>query len=196
MEIDSKRMQLAERVGGTDNLLCEAHIGWRTPTGRSSRFPPVWGCVVDCGLHHQLPSIVPEERILLGRACKSRKQLETDLDTAMGMEDDMRLEDIEEHQGQIVFEWRRKWLAAVIPDMVPRTKWKSTERNIRVGDLGHIQYEQKLGAHTWRVARVVQVKMGEDNVVQTIVSFRPRHITDMGKRYVSKRPETMEIGVQ
>ena len=66
-----------------------------------------------------------------------------------------------------------------------------------MGDLGHIRYEQKLGTHTWQVARVVKVKLGDDQVVRTImVNFRPRHVSDLCKKYVSKHPEEMEIGVQ
>ena len=49
----------------------------------------------------------------------------------------------------------------------------------------------------WRITRVVEVKTGEDGIVRTIrVSFRPRHVSDLGKKYKSKKAEEMEIGVQ
>ena len=87
----------------------------------------------------------------------------------MDMEDDHRLDKMEEAQSQIVIEWRKKWLSQAFADMIPRVKWKTVERNVCVGDPGHIKYEQKLGNHTWRVARVAKVKLGPDGVVRTIV---------------------------
>ena len=44
---------------------------------------------------------------------------------------------------------------------------------------------------------MVKVKEGEDSVVCTVtVNFRPHHATDIGKRYISKPADEMEIGVQ
>ena len=135
--------------------------------------------------------------ILLGRANKTHSLLDAQLHEAWSMEDDQRLSSMEDTQSRIVTQWRKNWLAAVFPDMVPRTKWKVSQRNVRVGDLGHLHYEEKLGAQTWRMARVVAVKTGEDNLVRTItVNFRPRHKSNFGKDYVSKPADEMEIGVQ
>ena len=104
---------------------------------------------------------------------------------------------MEESQAKIVTEWRAKWISQVFCDMVSRPKWKSAARNIRVGDLGHIKYERKLGHHMWHLARVVEVKPGEDGHVKTIiVEFCPHHIADRLKDYVWKSPNRLEIGVQ
>ena len=131
------------------------------------------------------------------RAGRSRKRLETELDTTLGLDDEEVAARLEDDQARIVHAWRHKWLSQVFMDMVPRSKWRSTERNVQVGDIGHILYEQKLGEHTWRVARVSRVKPSADGTVRTIlVSFRPRHKSDNAKKYRSKKPLELEIGVQ
>ena len=94
-------------------------------------------------------------------------------------------------------EWRKKWLAQVFPDLVPRTKWKQAERNLQVGDIGLIKYDKALGSDSWRLARISRADPEEDGLVRTInVQFRPRHVRDKGKKYRTKAPLDMDIGVQ
>ena len=107
--------------------------------------------------------------VLLGKAGRSRNSLETELETALGLEDDERIELMEDAQSRIVVEWRRKWLAQVFVDMVPRTKWKTSHRNLQVGDIGHVHYDEKLGPQSWRIARIESTKIGPDGLVRTIV---------------------------
>ena len=52
-------------------------------------------------------SIAPRD-VLLGRANRSRKGLETELGTAMELEDDLRLDQLEEAQSRIISKWREK----------------------------------------------------------------------------------------
>ena len=88
-------------------------------------------------------------------------------------------------------------MAQAFPDMVARQKWKQSERNLQVGDIGHIKYNNDKGSPTWRMARIQEIKVDDDGRVRTItVAFRPRNVTDKGKDYASKTPKTLEIGVQ
>ena len=88
-------------------------------------------------------------------------------------------------------------MAQAFPDMVARPKWKQSERNLQVGDIGHIKYDNDKGSATWRMARVQEIKVDDDGRVRTItVTCRPRNVTDKGKDYISKTPKTLEIGVQ
>ena len=104
---------------------------------------------------------------------------------------------VDDNQARIVSEWRKKWLAQVFPDLVPRTKWKQVHRSVRVNDIGLLKYEQKLGPNAWRLVRVVEARPGSDGLVRTItVEFRPRRAADKGANYKSKAPQRMEIGVQ
>ena len=102
-------------------------------------------------------AIYPRD-VLLGRAAKSRKAFDSDLEKAEEMEDDERIQLMEDDQSRIVSEWREKWLAQVFIHMVPRTKWRTMERYLAVGDISHVHYDQKLGPHSWRLAQVLDVK--------------------------------------
>ena len=135
--------------------------------------------------------------VLLGRSNRSQQSLEKGLEDLQGFEDDQNLSRVEDSQARIIAEWRRKWLAQVFPDLVPRTKWKQAERNLQVGDIGLIKYEKSLGSDSWRLARVARADPDEDGLVRTInVCFRPRHVRDQGKKYRAKQPLGMDIGVQ
>ena len=115
----------------------------------------------------------------------------------LDQDDDMVLSAMAKEQAQIVVQWRRKWVSQVFPDMVGRTKWRSSHRNIRVGDLGHVRYEAKVGQDDWRLARVVKAAEDDNGKVRTItVQFQPRHVKDIPKPYRKKVPVEMTIGVQ
>ena len=135
--------------------------------------------------------------VLLGRAHRSNKALDQALEVRIGLEDDEYLTNVEEAQAELIQEWRKKWLAQVFGDMVPRSKWKQEHQNIMVGDIGHVRYEQKLGPDNWRIARVATADPDEDGKVRTIVvEFRPRHKADAGKPYKTKKPDKMELAIQ
>ena len=135
--------------------------------------------------------------VILGRANKSRKVLDADLESALEMEDDIRLQQVEDNspgssQPGEPSGWRR-FLWTWCHD----SKWRSAERNVQVDNIGHVQYEEKLGTHSWRIAKVIKVKPGADGLVRTItVSLRPRHVSDRLHGYKYKVPVEMELGVQ
>ena len=117
--------------------------------------------------------------VLLGRASRSQQSLEKGLEELQGFEDDQNLAKVEDAQARIISEWRRKWIAQVFPDLVPRTKWKQAERNLRVGDIGILRYEKSLGSDSWRLARIARAAPDQDGLVRTItVQFRPCHVRD------------------
>ena len=141
-------------------------------------------------------AIAPRD-VLLGRAGKSHKKLEGEMQQLACFEDDEYLRRVDSEQAQIVEAWKSKWMSQVFPDLVPRQKWKQQHRNLEVGDIGLIKYEKKLGPDAWRMAKIVRVVPGQDGKVRTVqVQFRPRHAKDLDKPYRSKVPLTMEIGVQ
>ena len=88
-------------------------------------------------------------------------------------------------------------MAQAFPDMVARPKWKQSERNLQVGDIGHVKYDNDKSTPMWRMARIQEVKVDNGGRARTItVAFRTRNVTDKGKDYLSKTPKTLEIGVQ
>ena len=50
-------------------------------------------------------------------------------------------------------EWRRKWIAQVFPDLVPRSKWKQIERNLRVGDGRSLEVRQVTGVRLLEIGQ-------------------------------------------
>ena len=141
-------------------------------------------------------SLSPHD-ILFGRAGRSVDRVSQDLTFIMDQEEDEALGYMEERQARIVREWRRRWLEQIFPEMVSRPKWKSTFRNLRVGDVGHVHYTKKVGEDAWRIAMVVAAREDEDGVVRIVdVTFRPRHITDSGRPYLPKQPDMMTICIQ
>ena len=72
--------------------------------------------------------------------------------------------------------------------MVPRPCWKQTSRNLRVGDVGHLKFPNKMGKPEWKICRVLQVHPDEKGVVRTVtVELRPRHIQDQDIKYKTKK---------
>ena len=70
--------------------------------------------------------------------------------------------------------------------MVSQPKWRQSERNLEVGDIGHIKYDQKIGSPTWKLAWIKEATPDSDGKVRTItVSFCPKHQKDKGKTYTS-----------
>ena len=119
------------------------------------------------------------------------------MDQLGDLEDDENLDKVEDKQARIVSEWRKKWIVQVFPDLVPRSKWKQEVRNLQVGDIGLLKYEQKLGPDSWRLARISRADSDDDGRVRTVrVEFRPRHVRDRLKPYKTKTPLFMDIGVQ
>ena len=141
-------------------------------------------------------AIAPRD-VLFGRASRSMDAVSRDVDFTLDLDQDAAIRSMCESQAKIVRAWREKWVEAVFPDMVARTKWRSKSRNLRVGDIGHVKYTRKVGEHEWRLAMIDVANPDEDGVVRTItMAFRPRHKSETGKPYVSKTAKRMTIGVQ
>ena len=135
--------------------------------------------------------------VLFGRAGRSLDAVSRDLEFTLDVDQDTAVRSMCEDQAKIVAAWRAKWLEAVFPDMVSRSKWQSRKRNLQVGDVGHIRYTKKVGEQEWRLAMVETANPDDDGVVRTVtVAFRPRHKSDSGKPYCHKTAKTMTIGVQ
>ena len=141
-------------------------------------------------------SISPRD-VLLGRTSHSLKDTDRALTFAMDTDDDQVLVDMGQAQASIINAWWSAWMSQVFPDLVARSKWKTSIRNIKVGDIGHLRYDKKLGKDAWRLAIVTQADPDPDGCVRTIsVSLRPRHKADSGKPYIHKTPQDIQVGIQ
>ena len=101
-------------------------------------------------------------------------------------------------QEKLAREWWEEWTRSHFPTLVPRTKWKSSSRNVQVRDIALLRYTTKYTAPSYRLCRVVGVKVGEDGQVRSCdVALRPRRKgEDQGKEYQHKTLATITVGVQ
>jgi transposase InsO family protein len=131
--------------------------------------------------------------ILLGRTPQARP-------VPLRMEDEQDNNAVADnffHLQELVSAWWEEWMVHCFPEMVYRTKWKVSHRDLCVGDIGHIKYDSKVGRPSWKLARVTEVHPGADQKVRTItVSFRPTRAGEKVLPYNPKGLTKMKIGVQ
>ena len=95
--------------------------------------------------------------LLLGRASEAPTGTE---DPAF-READEEVKDMLTAQEKLAREWWVEWTRSYFPTLVPRTKWKSNSRNVQDGDIALLRYTTKYTAPSYRLCRVVGVKVGE-----------------------------------
>ena len=94
--------------------------------------------------------------------------------------------------------WWEEWTRSYFPTLVPRTQWKTISRNVQVGDMALLRYTTKYNAPSYRLCRIVGVKVGEDGQVRSCeVTLRPRRKgEDQGEKDQHKKLATITVGVQ
>ena len=71
--------------------------------------------------------------------------------------------------------WWKKWSQDAFPLLAPRSRWKSEERNLRVGDIVMLKTEKKWGPGEYRLARVVEASPDRRGHVRTVkIAMRDR----------------------
>jgi hypothetical protein len=71
-------------------------------------------------------------------------------------------------QSQIIRAWWEKWSDSYWQLLAPRSKWTQEHRDVRVGDIGCLAYNNKVGPPAYRMCRVVEVLKGRDSKVRTV----------------------------
>ena len=54
----------------------------------------------------------------------------------------------------IVKMWWNEWSKRAFPLMLPRTKWAVKHRNVKVGNIVHLQYKSTMSRDRYRLARI------------------------------------------
>ena len=136
-------------------------------------------------------SITPND-ILLGRAARIRPKIELE------EEDDTMAKKSLSHCEQLVRSWWKEWIKQVFPELVPRSKWKTSQRNVCVGDIVHVRYEKSFGKPAFRLARITETFPDYKGHVRTCtVALRPKRIGDSGSPTYRYKPlEELTLGVQ
>ena len=86
----------------------------------------------------------------------------------------------------------------VFPELVPRRKWRQTERSVRTRDVCLLRGESKYSAPVYRLCRVFEEEEDEHGVVRTVeVEVRGSFASEIGSRdYVGRRVRRIRVGVQ
>ena len=95
-----------------------------------------------------------------------------------------RMEKIE----AFVTQWWQYWEQAAFSLFTPRAKWKLESRAVREGDIVLLKSEKKLGAGTYRLAKVTRVHPDEEGVIRTVTLAMP-------SRRRQRRPQLEEFGM-
>ena len=105
-----------------------------------------------------------------------------------------RMEQIKRHEEAF---WAR-WEQDGFPLLCPLKKWTQAERNLQVGDIGLLKYEQRVSKDKFRLCKVEEVKPDEHGRVRTvIVAVRDRRKAVRELREVCRSGLVrMEVAVQ
>ena len=72
-------------------------------------------------------------------------------------------------------EWWKKWVKEVMPTLLPYTRWKKEQKNLKPGDIVLIRYEGNV-KDDYRLAMVEEVHPDPKNLVRTVtVKFRRKN---------------------
>ena len=104
--------------------------------------------------------------LLLGRSAG----LETRLTTVWADQENNLSNLNQKHQeiDNVVNKWWEAWQRDAFPLFCPRKKWTVEHRNLAVGDIVLLKYEQQLGKDKYRVAKVVSIHPDVHNKVRTV----------------------------
>ena len=87
---------------------------------------------------------------------------------------------------QLEAAWWYQFKVQCFDSLIPTRKWVDACRNMAVDDVVLIQYSSKSAPGTYRLGRVIQVELDEDNLVRTcVVKYRlVKPITDANRESV------------
>ena len=99
---------------------------------------------------------------------------------------------------QVVKDWWTAWERDSFPLFCPRKKWTTTHRNLQIGDIVLLKYEQQLGKDKFNLAKVTNVHPDKHNIIRTVtVSLLDSRRARNEKSNESKAPQkSMIVGVQ
>ena len=134
--------------------------------------------------------------LLLGRAANIENKVITvwESPTEDGQQIIQKLDEV----SKVVNNWWTVWQRDSFPLFCPRRKWTTTQRNLQIGDIVMLRYQQQVGKDTFRLGKITEVHPDVHNVVRTVtVSIRNlRKVKKENRNNVSAPQTTMTVGVQ
>ena len=112
--------------------------------------------------------------------------------------DNINLEQKQTEITQMVDTWWKIWQRDSFSLFCPRRKWTTQERNLQIGDIVLLQYEEQVGKDKFRLGKITQVHPDKHNIVRTVtVSLRDLKKTRREGRNEAKVPQTtIVVGIQ
>ena len=130
-----------------------------------------------------LHAITPND-LLLGRVQGDRQEPVAD-------DDEVDMKPILSHREELLRKWWGEWYRKVFPTLLPRKKWHTSCRNVRVGDIALLYWEGKLVNH-YRLVRVSKVFPDPHRMVRTVtVVLRAR---DRRERLLPYKTKPLTVG--
>ena len=123
--------------------------------------------------------------LLVNRIARSSTEVDNRLEIYNEQQEAEYINEVSKAKMAVFAAWKNKWLAAVFPLLVVRSKWKKKTENLAVGQIGMLKYKTKYGADSFKLARVSQVFQDDNKVVRTVeveVGLYKGHITETKHR--------------
>jgi len=76
---------------------------------------------------------------------------------------------------KIVDSFWKRWTRDVFPSLIPRKKWNTERRNVRVDDFVLVQNQNAIRG-TWSIGRIVEVFPGSDGKVRNVSVKTPKGV--------------------
>ena len=142
-----------------------------------------------CGEEEVLEPVTPNT-LLLGRASTTPIPPFTDPENERKLT--ARIKFIEEVEARF---WEI-WSHQVLPDLMPRSKWKLPEENLRVGDVCWLTWDSKLSSR-YTLCRVLSCETDEGGLVRTVeIERRPKDAREASLPYSSRALQRERVAVQ
>ena len=134
--------------------------------------------------------------LLLGRSSNIESRIITVWEdpTTDGQQLQQKLDEIT----SVVDNWWKILQRDSFPLFCPKKKWQTEHRNLQVGDIVLLRYEQQLGKDKFRLGKVLDTHPDAHNVVRTVtIGLRDHRKTKKEKKHEAKAPQTtMKVGIQ
>ena len=135
--------------------------------------------------------------LLLGKATNLENRVITswqDKETDGPVQLSLKLQNIE----RVVEDWWKVWLRDAFPLFCPRRKWTIAQRNLAIGDIVMLRYEQKFGKDRYRLAKVTKIHPDKHKQVRTVtISLRDHKKANREPPNQVRTPQVeMVVGVQ
>ena len=135
-----------------------------------------------------IPMPITPNHLLLARSTSEPTKLEYD----DGDKFSRRLAFVQSLQD----EWWRRWIAEVLPTLVPCKKWKHPKANLRVGDIVMVNYPNSF-TDDYRIAKVNKLFPDKKGLVRTVeIMYRRRNKKEAATTLKIKPLVTEKVHVQ